>query len=352
MNSFTQKLETAIRFARISRVARLTRMDYLGLPVYQCTRPFSRNLVSSQGKAFTSENARIAAIMESMESFHGETVPIDEEASLTQMEKKLGYDLLTIHSSIPKNKKIRWTKAFDLIQKKESFLPHALICLDFTEDYQPDLPIMPTSNGYAAGSSIEGALQHGILEILERHISATCKPDYVPLNEEIDFLLQPFFTKLRERHFKMGIFYYPNSVSLPMFKVNIQEPGKTHTYFGMACHPNKATALKKAFSEALQSRVSIISGARDDIEHQHYQSGNQKKDLLFNLQQFSTIPETESYSSLNEKEKVDFLVEKIKCLGHQNLLMVDLTKKEIEIPVVVVVAPGFEFSLHQGGFVK
>ncbi len=348
-DDFIKKLEKAIKFARISRIARLTRMDYLGLPVFQCTRPFSRNMVTSQGKGFTEEHAKIAAIMESLEAFHGEGVPIDKQALFSEIAPELTYDLKIITPNIP-DAPIKWTKAFDLIQEKHTYLPHALICMDFSDAYLPDLPIAPSSNGYGGGSSKESALQHAILEVLERHIVASIQPDYVPLNAEIDALLQPYFGKLRERHFKMGIFYHSNNEGLPTFKINIQEPGKENTHFGMSCHPDKNTALIKAFCEALQSRVTFISGARDDIESYQYSASEDVIQLQLKITQYSDIPTGSNYTHLSEKERVEFLINKSQAFGFKNLIVVDLTKKEIEIPIVVAVIPGSQINLeHHGG---
>jgi ribosomal protein S12 methylthiotransferase accessory factor len=162
--AFYEKLKHAIKVARISRVARLTRMDYLGLPVFQCTRPFSRNMVTAQGKGFSEEKARISAIMESLEAFHGESICVAKEALFSEMEAELGYDLRSLIPNIPSHTKIKWVKGFDLIQQKNTYLPLALISLDFSDAYQADLPIIPTSNGYGGGSTQELALTHAILE--------------------------------------------------------------------------------------------------------------------------------------------------------------------------------------------
>jgi YcaO-like protein with predicted kinase domain len=168
----------------------------------------------------------------------------------------------------------------------------------------------------------------------------------VPLNAEIDALLQPYFGKLRERHFKIGIFNHPNEFGLPTIKVNIQEPGKTHTYFGMACHPDKNTALIKAFCEALQSRVTMISGARDDIEYSHYTSGESATRLEMKLSPYENIPSILDYFTLNDTETLHLLKNKINKAGFEHLIFVDLTQSEINIPIVVAVVPGFQMSLH------
>src|SRR5262245_55043582 len=56
----------------ITRLANVTGLDYIGIPVYQCVRPNSRTLSCSQGKGLTLEAAKASALMESIETWHSE----------------------------------------------------------------------------------------------------------------------------------------------------------------------------------------------------------------------------------------------------------------------------------------
>lgn len=51
----------------ITRVADLTRLDYIGLPVYTAIRPNSQTLTASQGKGANPLLAKLSAVMEGIE---------------------------------------------------------------------------------------------------------------------------------------------------------------------------------------------------------------------------------------------------------------------------------------------
>src|SRR5687768_18616303 len=56
----------------ITRIANVTGLDRIGIPVWMCIRPDARCLSVSQGKGVTDELAQISAIMESIELYHAE----------------------------------------------------------------------------------------------------------------------------------------------------------------------------------------------------------------------------------------------------------------------------------------
>lgn len=60
----------------ITRVADVTGLDCIGIPVAFCCRPNSRALAVSQGKGLDLAAAKASAIMESVEGFHAERVSL------------------------------------------------------------------------------------------------------------------------------------------------------------------------------------------------------------------------------------------------------------------------------------
>src|SRR5262245_6907217 len=60
----------------ITRLANVTGLDVVGIPVYMCVRPNSRNLSVSQGKGLDVASAKVSALMESIEGWHAESVEL------------------------------------------------------------------------------------------------------------------------------------------------------------------------------------------------------------------------------------------------------------------------------------
>ena len=59
----------------VTRVANVTGLDYLGIPVAIAIRPDSQHLSVSQGKGSSILLAKVSALMESIELWHAENLP-------------------------------------------------------------------------------------------------------------------------------------------------------------------------------------------------------------------------------------------------------------------------------------
>ena len=54
----------------ITRLADLTGLDRIGVPVFAAVRPNARSVATSQGKGLAQDAARVGALMEAVESWH------------------------------------------------------------------------------------------------------------------------------------------------------------------------------------------------------------------------------------------------------------------------------------------
>ena len=69
------------------------------------------------------------------------------------------------------------------------------------------------------------------------------------------------------------IIYKKNSYAVPSFEVLIKSKNALDNqvpFKGTGCHVNKNIALNRAIIEAIQSRVTVIVGSREDILHSKY----------------------------------------------------------------------------------
>jgi ribosomal protein S12 methylthiotransferase accessory factor len=60
----------------ITRLANVTGLDAIGVPVYAAIRPNSRSVSTSQGKGLDVPSERASALMESIEMWHAEHVEL------------------------------------------------------------------------------------------------------------------------------------------------------------------------------------------------------------------------------------------------------------------------------------
>ncbi|MBI5255722.1 MAG: YcaO-like family protein [Burkholderiales bacterium] len=276
-------LETCTRaskLAGVSRLTDLTLLDCLGMDTWQAVRPLSRNLVVSQGKGGNPIAAKISALAEAIELSCAEEPAWDSWASPIDAASKLTYEYAQLPGlrdvsgefwGIPR----RWTRAYDLAVGEWSFIPTELVCIDFTSKVLDPPSFRVTSNGLASGDTVEQAVLHGLLEVIERDAIGRAQDGLaprIPVRFQPEDLSEPCRSIL-QRIGDMGGFveasYIRSSIGLPAFEARIVgDDGRV--FFGTAAHFQPVAGLVAAIYEAAQSRLTAISGARDDISDQTY----------------------------------------------------------------------------------
>lgn len=266
----------------VSRVADLTRLDVLNLPVRQAIRPWSRALSVHQGKGLTPREACLGALMEAVEScaaeqFEGEIrfcpfddLPPEERAPTIE-------DFASGQAAAPSGKAaIAWTPARRLVTGARLWVPFECVSLDLTFRGNPGLD--RTSNGQAAGFSVEQATLAALCELLER--DAVCEwRAQSPMQRALDAVdleslprlpwIAGLRTVLADRDMSLHLFATESLIGWPVLLCLIEEPrafpNLRWATYGAACRPRAQDALRAAVLEAAQSRLTAISGARDDI---------------------------------------------------------------------------------------
>ena len=117
---------------------------------------------------------------------------------------------------------------------------------------------------------------------------------------------------------------------------------------GMGCHPCREIALSRALTEAAQSRLTVIAGSRDDVTRAEY-ARYRNRDALSHVRarlasgsaerSFDCVP-TFVYEHVGED--VAHLLRLLGDAGIEEVVAIDLTRPEFNVPVVRVVVPGLE----------
>ncbi len=374
-----RRITPLLPLAGITRLADVTGLDWVGMPVYQAIRPNSRSLAVSQGKGLTRAQAQVSALMEALESFHGEDIRQPTvRATVREMRPRLGYDPYTLpavrnplghaawgpdydrarkrmgepallRDDIP----LDWVAATDMWSGAASWVPKQLVCLDFTVDERIGVPLFfASSNGLASGNTLLEALTHGLCEAIERDSSWRCaatryEPERCVAPATITSALA---RSLIERFARAGLATIISDVSgpigLPCFEATIAHPDAPSWYGGAGCHPSRATALLRALTEAAQSRLTIIAGSRDDILRGSYRKAIRARQAIPHLflrsyRSAPALPHAPMPDTLRE------IVRRVRAYTGASPLAVDLTRPEFGLPVVHVVAPGLRM-LEEG----
>lgn len=284
--SFLERLIRASRAHGITRLADVTGLDRLGLPVWQTIRPAGKSLSVHQGKGMTHEAAKVGALCEAFEAHCAENVPADGPtcafAALpeTQRAPDRG-DYCRLRADAPNGpEEIQWCGATDLVSGRRCYLPHDLVSLDFTKGL-PNF-FERASSGLGAGASESDALLTSLLEVVERdaagawgRLGPAGRMARALAAESVPF---PWFRSWRSRlaslDVALQVFALESVIGVPTFMCVIggsEEFGSAWRRFsGTAAHGDPEIALFRALAEAIQSRLTLIAGVRDDIMPSYY----------------------------------------------------------------------------------
>ena len=352
----------------ITRVANVTGLDSVGIPVVMVCRPNSRSVSVSQGKGFNLAAAKVSGIMESIESFHAER--IDQPLRLGSFEDLRYKNRVVDVAGLPRlsdsrftpQTRILWTEARDLFSGDPLLLPYELVHLDYT------LPLpsghgcfAASSNGLASGNHLAEAISHGISEVVERdaitlwHLQGreAQKRSFVELDSIDDPLCRDLLEKFGAAGVMVAVWEITSDVGIPAFLCRIldRQPPPVSTVrpaTGMGCHPARHVALLRALTEAAQSRLTFIAGARDDMprgEYEHFldrETYDQWRASMAAPSRPRDFAEAPSFEGLTLHEDLDWQLGRLEAVGIEQVAVVDLTKPEFGIPVARVVIPGLE----------
>ncbi len=281
-------LKNAARFAKrlgISRVTDITRLDRLGIPVFASVRPSAHqgSLCVNAGKGLTEDEARAGAYMEAIEFAMAEPgaspVKLVRAPVLDILDGRHRTDAIldfcpTLGAEIRVDEPILCVQATDVLEN-ECLVPAELVFHPFSSDEPRHAYFGSDTNGLASGNSVLEASLHGLLEVIERDIcsfQSICDTSRYVVLGSLPQTQRHVIELMQAAGFELIVRCMPNIYKLAYFMAvlwerGVHEPLLVNTGFG--CHIDASIALTRAITEAVQSRLSIIHGARDDLAERH-----------------------------------------------------------------------------------
>lgn len=86
--STINKVTTLSKVMGVTRIANVTGLDFVGVPVVMVVRPKSKSLSVSQGKGLSLDAAKASGLMESIELYHAENITNGFYPEFTDTSKK------------------------------------------------------------------------------------------------------------------------------------------------------------------------------------------------------------------------------------------------------------------------
>ncbi len=352
----------------ITRCADVTRLDMdFGVPTYCAIRPNALVLQTSNGKGLTPLSAKVSALMESIELYHAENPDSERlrraSANTLSQEETLFVQPEQLEMApnrfFSENYEMEWVEGEDLIAQKKVWVPASAVYF-----YEPTL-YRTSTNGLASGNHLIEATLHALYELIERDaiskidvggnlkIREKCKIiDTMTIDEHH---LQHILSRIKQAQSKLVLLWVSSCVPVHTFWAVLlnKTPFSAVSTFnvGYGTHLDINVAANRAITEAIQSRLTLIQASREDIiEKPVYNKDNAQSSpayIYFNQldsnASWQDVKGQVKYTEQDLLQSYHYLLSKLSEANYQ-IIRVDLTKPEFNIPVVKVIVPSFRFK--------
>lgn len=347
------RLEPLLPLYGIVRVADLTGLDTIGVPVYSAVRPTAATLSVSAGKGLDRDAAWVSAVMESIEVAVAEAWGASDPdrgdlvRDRSARDLDLPYDVTTLNmhplSLVTRDSRLDWLRAEDLTTGERVHVPAAAIGLRgrTARGWAPP-SFVTTSNGLAAGSTRTEAVLHGLLEVVERGALARAQMPTAVRTAGLEGVLGVVTDRMRSAGCTVVLESLASTRGTTTMVCYLTQPEMPHVFGGSGCHVDPETAALRAVLEAVQSRLSVISGLRDDIPaHTYAELASGPSDLAdrFRRTRSADIP-LPTPDDRSTDDVLGDLVENLRAESAGPILLVDLASPGAYPAVVQVVVPG------------
>ncbi|MEM3078369.1 MAG: YcaO-related McrA-glycine thioamidation protein [Nitrososphaerales archaeon] len=350
----------------ITRIANITGLDRVGIPVYSCVRPRAAEGAISvySGKGIAEIHAEVSVIMEAVERYSAEVKSEDQKRIIKGSFKELSSKfnaldpadlIIPFTTSYSQDAPLRWIEGFDIIQDEKILVPVSAV-------FHPYLPsddlhlFRTTTNGLASGNTVEEAVLHGLMEVIERDawsLTELTKDEREVIRASEDcFLVKELIDKFDRNEIRIVLKDITSDLGLPVIAAvsddfRLMDPALLTIGFG--AHLDPEIAAIRALTEVAQSRLTQIQGAREDTYKADFmRMFGYERIKKINKHWFSDskdFKEIRSMPNLSRRDILDEIMLVISILrkkGFEHVIVVDLTRKELEIPTLRVIVPGLE----------
>ena len=352
------RIEPKIPAAGITRVADITGLDRIGIPVFSCIRPTAEDgaITVYNGKGATVEESRISAIMEGIERYswgiHDRKVRLDTFEMIEGREPAVNPEDLILPEDTDTGHVLPWVEGWDIANDKPVLVPAQAVFHPLPRNFRQ---IFRTStNGLASGNTREEAIFHALCEVIERDawsLVEACRDTGPAVTGIDDPMLAEMQKKFSDAQVEVTLRDITSDVGIPTMAavaddVLLKDP--TLLTIGIGTHTNARIAVMRALTEVAQSRLTQIHGAREDTvtadlrKRMGYDRVKRINGYWFKDNGTVDYGNLRSFDSDDFANDIRFAIEALNKQGLNQVIVVDLTREEIGVPVVRVIVPGLE----------
>ena len=355
--------EDKLKVAGVTRIADITDLDRIGIPIYTAIRPTAEEGAVSiyGGKGITKQHSKASAMMEAFERYSAERQDSDD-AIIAKIDEIEGNYIDPKSLNLPKelekkdiaDLKLEWSLAKDIVSNEDHYIPTNAI---FHPYKYPVSLFKSNTNGLASGNVLEEAILHGIFEVIERDawsIFELTHKNYAQI--DIDSIesdvINESIDKFESNGIKIKLMDFTADIKIPTIAASADDTVTKDAgllTLGMGTHLDPEVAILRALTEVAQSRATQINGAREDTVRADFarEAGYERMKRInkyYFRQEDEKIPlssiENKSTTSITEDLKI--VKEELMANALDKILYYDLTRPELDVSVVRVIIPEME----------
>ena len=377
-------VEPLLPEVNVTRLADITGLDVVGIPVYQAIVPASDDRISTySGKGLHPLAAKVSAAMEAYERFYGNHPPdVDGVFSLNHAVQS-GWPVLDprdgaveVRATYTDDDPIAWAWGYDIGREMAVLVPAEQFSSSYVNPGSPVFDLV-TTNGLASGNNLTEAILHGLYEVVERDawtiadVLGQRLPDLadpegsdggkaganVHVVSAIDVTsLPPRLQEHVERFHAQGIV-----LEMYMLRVDTRVPTclavtvedespMSRAHMGLGTDADPETAVGRAITEVAQTRCIDAAGGREDLNRRGQQTPSWARRLSRSADakpaphppRAASFAEFDGYASDDITRDLQETLNRLRDVGLDRVVVVDLTPPGSDFAVCKVLVQGAE----------
>ena len=366
--------EDKLKTAGITRIADITDLDRVGLPIYTAIRPTAEDGAVSiyGGKGISKDHAKASAMMEGFERYSAEKQDSDDTviANLDEIGKKGNYidpKSLNLGQNLEKQDlsefKLEWNLACDIISGEEYYVPSNAVYHPYVHEDSIDGLFKSNTNGLASGNVLDEAILHGMFEVIERDawsIFELTHKNYAQIDLDTieSDVVNDTIDKFESEGIKIKLMDFTADINVPTIAASADDTVSKDAgllTLGMGTHLDPEVAVLRALTEVAQSRATQINGAREDTvradfaREAGYETMKRINKFYFKEEENKiSLSDIENNATTSITEDIEIVKDELISNDISKILYTDLTRPELDISVVRVIIPEMElYALDQ-----
>ncbi|MEJ8307925.1 YcaO-like family protein [Agrobacterium larrymoorei] len=357
-----ERVEAFLPRYGITRVSRLTGLDNIGIPVWSAVTPNARSIVIHHGKGITDADAKVSATMEALEravAGSPSICTVTTTQAILKLQGRVVDNLMVLiaqgQDDIADDEMLTWVQGRDVLSEAETWVPYEAVILDRTAEV---IRYWQSSDGLASGNTLLEASLHGLLERIERDAETlwniasaqqrltTCLDPRSFLDPVIDGLIN----KIENAGLELRLFDMTSDIGIACFVAFLGPTSiasRSNLRFidvtkGSGAHLDPARAAIRAVTEAVQSRLTYISGARDDMYPETFERLLPQEIRDYFSADPKPLPHRKMIGHGSLEDMLHSVLEHLRTAAIDSVIVVPLTPTDFPFSVVKVLVPDLE----------